>query len=51
MESDQDKPKLNICTAAAAPFIRGKKKRLKVYVVTLYKINSALELKDLQDRP
>jgi hypothetical protein len=24
---------------------------LKVYVVTLYKINSALELKDLQDRP
>jgi hypothetical protein len=43
-----DKPKLNICVIAAAPFMRrNKKEKPKVYAVTLYEINTALEVKDL----
>ena len=46
-----DKPKLDICALAAAPFMRrNKKESLKVYVVTLYEINKALEIKDLQEK-
>jgi hypothetical protein len=46
MESkeDPDKPKLDICAVAAVPLlIRHKKVKLKVYVVTIYEINKALE--------
>jgi hypothetical protein len=51
-KKDQDKPKLDICPIAAAPFmIRNKKEKLKVYAVTLYEINKALEIKDLQETP
>jgi hypothetical protein len=47
-----DNPKLDICAIAATPFIRpNKKEKLKVYVVTLYEINKALEIKDLQEKP
>jgi hypothetical protein len=35
----------------AATFIRrNKKKKLKVYMVTLYEINKALEIKDFQEK-
>jgi hypothetical protein len=40
---DPEKPKLDICAVAASPFMRRvKKEKLKVYAVTLYKINKAL---------
>jgi hypothetical protein len=40
---DPEKPKLDICAVAASSFMRRiKKKKLKVYTVTLYEINKAL---------
>jgi hypothetical protein len=49
---DPEKPKLDICTVAASPFIRRiKKEKLKVYAVTLYEVNKALGIKDLQEKP
>ena len=40
------------CAVAVAPFIRRiERHKLKVYVVTLYEINTAFGLKDLQDKP
>jgi hypothetical protein len=36
---------------AIAPFMRGNtKKKLKVYVATLYEINMVLEVQDLQEK-
>jgi hypothetical protein len=52
MSPDPEKPKLDICAIAASPFIiQIKKEKLKVYAITLYKINKALEIKDLQEKP
>jgi predicted aspartyl protease len=49
---DPEKLKLDICAVAASPFIRRiKKEKLKVYAVTLYEINKALGIKDLQEKP
>jgi hypothetical protein len=49
---DPEKPKLDICAVAASPFMRQiKKEILKVYAVTLYEINNALGIKDLQEKP
>jgi hypothetical protein len=49
---DPERPKLDICAVAASPFMRRiKKERLKVYAITLYKINKALGIKDLQEKP
>jgi hypothetical protein len=49
---DPEKPTLDICAVAAAPFMRQiQKGKLKVYAVTLYEINKALEIKDLQEKP
>jgi hypothetical protein len=49
---DPDKPKLDICVVAASSFMRQiKKEKLKVYAVTLYEINKALGIKDLQEKP
>jgi hypothetical protein len=48
---NQEKLKLDICAVAAATFIRrNKKKKLKVYMVTLYEINKALEIEDFQEK-
>ena len=47
-----EKPKLDICTVAASPFMRRiKNEKLKVYTVTLYEINKALGTKDPQGKP
>jgi hypothetical protein len=49
---DPKKPTLDICAVAASPFMRQMKKELrKVYAVTLYEINTALDIKDLQETP
>jgi hypothetical protein len=49
---DPKEPKLDICTVAASPFMRWiKKEKLKVYAVTLYEVNKALGIKDLQEKP
>jgi hypothetical protein len=49
---EQNKSKLDICASAAAPFMRrNKKEKLKVYIVTIYEINKALEKNDLQVIP
>jgi hypothetical protein len=48
---DPAKSKLDICAVATSPFMkRVKKERLKVYAVTLYEINKALGIKDLQEK-
>jgi len=49
---DPEKPKLDISALTASPFIRRiKKEKLKAYAITLYKINKALGIKDLQEKP
>jgi hypothetical protein len=46
--ADPEKSRLDICAVAASPSIRTvNKERFKVYAVILYKINKALETKDL----
>jgi hypothetical protein len=52
LKEDPGKLKLDICAIAAAPFMRcNKKEKHKVYAVTLYEINKALEIMDLQEKP
>jgi hypothetical protein len=49
---DPEKPKLDICTVVASPFMkRIKKTKLKVYAITLYEVNNALGIQDLQEQP
>jgi hypothetical protein len=49
---ESEKPKLDICAVAASPFMRRIKiENLKVYTVTLYKINKALGIKDRPGKP
>jgi hypothetical protein len=49
---DLDKPKLDICAITAAPFMRrNNEQELKVYAITLYETNKALEIKKLQETP
>jgi hypothetical protein len=51
IKEDLEKPKLDICSIVAASFTkRNKKEKLKVYAVTLYEINKALEIQDLQEK-
>ena len=50
--ADPDGPKLNIWGVAAVPIVRRiRREKLKVYAVTLYEINKALGIKDLQEKP
>ena len=54
MESTADpkNPKLDIWAVVVSPFMRRiKKEKLKVYAITLYEINKALGIKDLQEKP
>jgi hypothetical protein len=49
---DPEISKLDICAVATLPCIRRVKKgRLKVYTITLYKINKALETKNQEEKP
>jgi hypothetical protein len=51
-KEDPDNPKLDIGAIAATPFIRrNKEEKLKVYAVTLYEINKAQGIMDLQEKP
>jgi hypothetical protein len=50
--ADLERPKLDICTVAALPCVRRVKgEKPKVYAITLYEINKALGIKDLQEKP
>jgi hypothetical protein len=50
--ADPEKPILEICTVAASSFMRRiRRQKLNVYAITLYKINKALEIQDLQEKP
>jgi hypothetical protein len=49
---DPEKSILDICAIAASPFMRRiKKEKLNVYAMTLYEINQALGIQDLQEKP
>ena len=49
--ADSERPKLIICAIAASPFVRKiRRKKLKVYAITLYKINKALGVKNLPEK-
>jgi hypothetical protein len=48
--TDPEKFKLDICAIGASPFVRRiKKEKVKVYAMTLYEINKALEIQDPQE--
>jgi hypothetical protein len=44
--------KLDICEVGASPFVRRiRREKVKVFAVTLYEINKALGITDLQEKP
>jgi hypothetical protein len=50
-KENSNKPKLDICGIAAPPFLRrNKQENPKLYAVTLYEINKALEVKMLKEQ-
>jgi hypothetical protein len=49
--ADPEKPELNICPVAAQPYMGIIKcEKLHVYAITLYEINKALGIMDLQGK-